>query len=346
MTNIKYALLSLCLPWLLYAQDCCDYKQKSDDCIGLTLWADGLYWQAREDGLAYAIQNNNGAFRINNGYVRRMDFDWHGGFRLGAGYCTPCGYYVVNAYWTRFHTKSHDCLNVTYPTTLFSVWTNPSSMITSEDRAIACAYLDLDMADARVTALCTPHERIDIMPYIGFVYARINQHMNIDMSGGQSNAPFATVLGDVICMKNNFKGVGPKVGLTSIWNVASGFSLFSRADAALTYGTFNIYQNETIAFSNNVPQTTVLHIPCNKFHMTRPILDVIIGARWDKPLNRDAFCCASRYHVYVEAGWELMYFFGQNMLMRFVDDINPAANLEVHGDLATQGLTARVSFNF
>lgn len=343
-------LLCIGIPLLVQADDGCNNygdsrSTRCGECVGLTLFADGLYWQAREDGLDYAIQNNNGAVHINDGCVKRVNFDKNGGFRFGAGYCSPCCNYLFNAFWTRYHTKGDDCLEVTFPTTLFPVWTNPLSMLTTEENAKTCVSLDLDMFDARLTALFEPHCCIDVMPYIGLVYARINQNFNISMSGGQSMQPFATVVDDAICMKNDFRGVGPKIGANSIWSLGCGLGFFARGDAALTYGKFELFQDETVTFSNGVDETTFLNIK-NSFHAVRPIVDLIFGVRWDCPINRDAFCCRSRYHIYVEAGWELIYFFNQNMLMRFTDDINAGANVAVQGDLATQGLTVRVSFAF
>jgi len=350
--KIKIFALLICIAWLLHADDCCNNycdsrSTRCGECVGLTLFADGLYWQAREDGLDYVIQNNDGSALIDDACVRRVNFDWHGGFRFGAGYCSPCCNYFFNAFWTRFHTKGDDCLKVTFPTTLFPVWSNPSSMLTTEENARACVNLDLDMFDARLTALFTPHCCIDVMPYIGLVYAKINQNFNINMSGGLSTQPFrGDVLDDAICMRNNFRGVGPKVGVNSIWGLGCGLGFFARADAALAYGKFDICQKETVTFSENSEERTFLNIKCNEFHMVRPIVDLILGVRWDTPINRDAFCCQSRYHLYLEAGWELIYFFGQNMLMRFTDDINAGANVTVQGDLATQGLTVRASFAF
>lgn len=310
-----------------------------------SLFVDGLYWQAQEDGLDYAIQNSNGAVRITNGTVRRMDFDKNGGFRIGAAYRTPCDDYVCSAFWTRFHTKDNDCVSAVYPVTLFPVWSNPTTSLTSEQNANTCSKLYLDMFDVRASTLFQGC-RVDVMPAIGILFARINQAFTINMSGAQSNGPNATVLNDAVVMRNNFKGVGPKIGVNTIWDAACRFSVVGRADAALTYGKFELYQNETVDFSNSVGQTVFLNIPCNNFHRIRPIVDLALGLRWDRDRRHDDCCEQNRCNFYVEACWELYYFFAQNMLMRFVDDLTPGANLEIKGDLATQGLTVRFNIGF
>lgn len=311
-----------------------------------SLFIDGLYWQAQEDELDYAIQNNNGAVRITDGAVRRMQFDNHGGFRIGAAYRTPCDDYIVSAFWTRFHTSGNSCASTVYPVTLFPVWSNPASSVTSEQNAQTCMKLHLDMFDARITAPCNNHERFDLMTSVGVVYARIDQSFAINMSGGQSNGPVASVLNDAVIMKNNFQGAGPKVGVTTIWDMACRFGLVARANAALTYGKFKLYQNETVTFSNGTGETVFLNLPCNTFNRVRPIVDMMLGIRWDRAYRNNDNCSETRCNFYVEAGWELNYFFAQNMLMRFTDDITPGANIEVKGDLATQGLTVRFNIGF
>lgn len=178
------------------------------------------------------------------------------------------------------------------------------------------------------------------MPVVGLRYARINQRFNINANGGQSLGPIAFVLDDAITMQNNFWGVGPKAGINTTWGSWCGFSIFGAMDLALLYGKFNLTQKETIAFSDDVPATTFLDIKCNRFHLTRANLGLILGLQWHRR-GRDG-----RYDICLSAGWEHQYLFGQNQLMRFSDDINPGVNTAVQGDLSTQGLTVAASFSF
>ncbi len=89
-----------------------------------------------------------------------------------------------------------------------------------------------------------------------------------------------------------------------------------------------------------MPATTFLDIKCNRFHLTRANLGLILGLQWHKRGGD------GRYDICLSAGWEHQYFFGQNQLMRFSDDINPGVNTAVQGDLSMQGLTVAVSFSF
>jgi hypothetical protein len=340
--TMVFKLLSaslLCVMMLSSALFAGDYSNR------FSLFVDALYWQAKEDGLDYAIQNNNGAVRITNGTVKRMDFDNNGGFRIGAAYRTPCDDYVLSAFWTRFHTKGNDCLSTVYPVTLFPVWSNPITSLTSEQNVKTCSKLHIDMLDVRASTLFQGC-RVDVIPAIGFLFARINQSFAINMSGAQSNGPTAIVLNDAVVMRNNFKCGGPKIGVNTIWDAACRFSVVGKADVALTYGKFELYQNETVDFSNGVGQAVFLNIPCNNFTTIRPIIDLAVGLRWDRDRRYNDCSIEKRCNFSAEVCWEFYYFFAQNMLMRFVDDITPGANFDIKGDLATQGLTVRFSFGF
>jgi len=305
----------------------------------LNLFVNGLYWQAREEGLDYMIKNNDGATFINCGSVQRADFNWNGGFRVGAGYCNPCCPMGFNAYYTRFTTSGCDTVKATAPSALFPVWSNPSTNVITEQEAQARVCLALNMFDAQLSTVFHPNDCVAIMPILGLRYARINQRFTINANGGQSFGPVAFVLDDAIAMKNNFWGVGPKVGINSTWGSWCGLSIFGAMDLALLYGRFDITQKETIAFTDDVPATTFLDIKCNRFYLTRANLGLILGVQWE----RNVCGC---YDFGLSAGWEQHYFFGQNQLMRFSDDINPGSNTAVQGDLSIQGLTVAVSLGF
>ncbi len=303
-------------------------------------FVDGLYWRAYEDGLDYAIVNNNGAAHIDTcGQVQRVNFDRRGGFRLGAGYYNEARDMGLMAYWTRFHTKGEDCLSKTFPETIFPVWTNPGTMLTTEQNAEACVRLDLDMLDAQLYAWFSPTCRVDVMPMLGIAYVRIDQIFNINANGGQSQGPVALVLDDDIDMCNDFWGVGPKVGIRSQWDLGCNINAVGKMDIALLYGRYDIKQNEQVAFSNDVDPTTFLQISCNKFRMCRPRFDLMLGLMWQTDM-------CDRYQLDLMVGWEQLYFFGQNQMMRFFDDVNAGSNLSVNGDLALQGLTVRIGFGF
>ncbi len=314
--------------------------QESDDgpTSHVNFFVNALYWQAREDGLDYMIKNSNGSPFINCGTVERVEFDAHGGFRVGVGYCHNCCPVGVSAYYTRYNASGCDKRATTFPTVLFPVWSNPSTTIVTEQNAQARICLSMSMFDVHANTVLSPNDCVSIMPVLGLRYASIKQQFNINANGGQSGGPFAFVIDDCVAMQNDFRGVGPKVGINTIWGSWHGVSIFGAMDIALLYGKFDITQKENVEFTEGVLATTFLDIKCNRFHITRPNMGLILGLQWHWQKGRFDTCIA--------IGWEHQYFFGQNQLMRFSDDVNPGVNTAVQGDLAMQGLTVAVSVAF
>ncbi len=310
-------------------------------CPNWSLSVSALFWQAQEDGLDYMIKNESGlAFVNNNGSVKRVDPDWDWGFRLGLGYRSNCDMdFRLN--WTWFCTDGTDSTSADFPAGLFHVWTIPGSSLTPATQAKAKWDLKLNIIDLEMGAPLSPTCYLDIRPFIALSTAWIDQKLNIDSSGGVSTGGAAlTVLDDAIRMKNDFWGIGPKIGLDTDWCIGCGFSIFGNIDLSLLYGRFDIDQTESILFENLTPATTYLDLKNDKFWLSRASLDIILGVKWEY-----WFCCDS-YYLSIDAGWENLFFFGQNQLKRFVDDSNPGINVPTSGDLSIQGLTLRASFGF
>jgi hypothetical protein len=322
----------LCIASLVVAQP----GKSQDSCMNFFVSA--LCWQPREDGLDYMIKNSNGAIVVNAGSVERAEFDWNGGFRVGATYnnlgCCPIAFTV---YYTRFTTDGCDKVATTFPTVLFPIWSNPSTNIVYEQEAKARLCLSLNTVDAQISTVLSPNDCVNLMPMLGLRFARIHQNFNISANSGQTLGHTNFVVDDAITMQNNFIGAGPKVGISSTWGSWCGWSIVGAMDVALLYGRFDLKQKEAVEFPDEAP-ITYLDIACNRFNITRPNIDLSLGLQWEQ-------ACGC-YDVIVSAAWEHQYFFGQNQLLRFSDDINPGVNSPVQGDLAFQGLTFNVSVAF
>jgi hypothetical protein len=301
-----------------------------------------LYWKAYEEGLDYAIKTESGAaFINNNGSVKRMQFDWDWGFRVGLGYLIPNRKMDLDLSWTRYETEHSNSTSATFPETLFSVWTYPGAGLSSENFAKARTDLDLNIIDFVMGAYFSPRKFLDIKAFAGLSTAWIDQKFSIHLSGGSnSQISNAVVLDDHIRLKNNFWGIGPKFGLNTSWILGWGFSIVGNANATLFYGLFDIKQNESVLLSGLSPRITYLDIDHNRFHLLRANLDLLLGMRWDRMF------CNNRTHLSIEAGWENLLFWGQNQLMRFVATGHPGVNVSENGDLCLEGLTLKASFAF
>lgn len=320
-------------------QECC-YEVCCNCCF--TVSASALFWQPHEEGLDYVINNESGtAFANGNASVERINFDWDWGFRIELGYQIPCDRMDLTAIWTRFDGRGSDSSTAALFGGLFQIWTIPGSGLTAAEFAKAKWRSCLNMVDLRMSACFTPCCFLELTPFIALSGVWIDQKFDIDSSGGSSTQiSNAIVILDEIKMKNDFWGIGPKAGLETTWCLFCGISFYGNIDAAIFYGRFDLEQSETVQLTGLNTPITYLDINNNKFYLSRVALDINIGLKWECTCFTD--CC----HFGLWAGWENLYFFGQNQLMRFQTVAFPGINTANQGDLTYQGLTLKASLLF
>lgn len=309
-----------------------------EDACGITVSGSALYWKAYEEGLDYVIKNT-GIPINNNGSVERPVFDWNWGYRIDLGYEIPKKKMDLNLCWTRYTTQGTVSDQVTSPTTLFSVWSIPNGAGNAyEYQSKAHTHLALNIIDLGMSATFAPRPFLDITPTVDLSALWIRQKFEFNLSGGPGMSGLF-VVDDNITMKNDFFGLGPKLGIDTLWSLGWGFGIFGNFNLSLIYGFFDISQEETVTFTGTAPKT-YLNLPNNSYHNPRINFDLILGMRWDRMFSH------GKYHLLIEAGWENLIFMGQNQLMRFTNLTYPGINNLVKGDLAIQGLSLRSLFTF
>lgn len=325
---------------------CCDvFECLTPTCqapcsMGILVSSSFLYWQPQEDGLDFVIQSNDAVSLGNEAKVHRMDFDWNPGFRVLLGYQFPKQMTVASS-WTHYLTEGTESLS---PETgvLFSVWSLPVGGIPPlafETKASAKTHLSLNIVDLGVSAPFTPRSFLELSPSIDLSSVWLHQEFNIHLSGGPGINGFV-VQDDHITMKNNSWGIGPKVGIGTLWHCGNGFGVVGNFSLSLLYTFFKVSQNEQATFAGLTPSTTYLDIDENSFHVGCLNFDFFLGIRWE------TLFCTDWLHFLVEAGWENIIFLGQNQLMRFPSHLNNGMNSTSQGAVSFQGLTARAAITF
>lgn len=334
--KVAIALIALSTQFLT-AQEC------EPDCgCAFSIGGSLLYWQPHEEGLDYVIQNQAGtAFANSDARIERVDPKWGLGFRIDLGYQFPCTKIELDALWTRIHTKSKSSSTASELGGLFQIWTIPGSGLSAAEYAKASWRANLDILDLKMSALFNPCCFLELTPSLSLSTAWIHQKFNIDSSGGSSTQiSNAIVILDAIRMKNNYWGIGPKVGLDTSWWLFCGLSIYGNIDATILYGRFSLSQSEIVELTGLNTPITYLDIDHNKFYLSRVNLDMNIGLKWEFNAFSD-WCQFS-----ILAGWENLYLFGQNQLMRFQTVAFPGINSANQGDLSYQGLTLKLSARF
>jgi hypothetical protein len=176
-------------------------------------------------------------------------------------------------------------------------------------------------------------KRLELNPFLGVRSAWINQHGHVAYEGGMFLIgillPGISLNGtDLIKMKNNYWGLGPRLGIAPRLIIGKGFSLNGEAAVSGLYGFFKILQKETY-----LDVTRFSHYEhLNRF---RWIGDFSAGIQWKTLLG------CERYALTFKADWETHIFWHQFELKKDEFGLVPKDR-----NLSLQGVTFSARFDF
>ena len=330
-----------------------------------------LYWQADQDGMQYAIENelfasdavsSNAQLNVlvDAEYIEPSNsFDF--GFKLGTSYTSACDGWDLGVLWTHFQNISSDHIDAAQNTNhallpLWSVFQFPSAgnaPILFTTRIASKWKLDLDLIDIDLGRQFWVSKYLSLHPHIGLRVAILNQDLDLFWRGGSWNDPAATpenYLGQTE-LENEYRGIGTRAGVATNWNFGCGWSLYGDASLAIIYGKFKVDHKETLREA--VPPSNKIGLldTHERFHASRGALDLALGVQWS------ALICDCKYGFTSRLGWEQYIFFHQNQLWRVtrlggsnasVVPNNTGENIfqQRQGNLSAQGLTLSGKFTF
>jgi len=253
--------------------------------------------------------------------------------------------------WTYFRGKAHDRTASTAPvvsgtTTVSSgfvfvpTWSGvnfsgPISL-TSAQWKVNLNLVDLELGRAFFASPC-----LTLRPHVGLRYASIDQKYNLSYyANGDLNSTVRFF--DRVNMKNDFAGLGLRMGLDTNWDLGCGFGIYFGGAAALIYGDLDVRQTElfndlTTEGAGNQTITQRDHKRCLKANT-----ELNIGVQWAKPIN------CNRQSLLFRIGYEHQIFFAQNHFRDLVsrstdftdfDTIRHDSHRLNGGDLSFHGFT-------
>jgi len=320
----------------------------------------GFYWKANEDGLEYAIENDNSAALImgeNNHILVNSDFkspnfDWEFGFKAGFGYNSPCDGWDIGLYWTRYdgRASSHIEAEDLDSQSILPIWSNlyaPTfggiSIFATDSKTDW--KLQLNLIDIELGRESWNSRYLTLRPHVGIRLGYIDQDYDIIYSGGSWSDSNILATGNVK-LENDFKGVGLRGGLDSIWNLGCGWALYADFALSLMNGRFKIDHEESLRGTESPFNKDKLLETSNSFHSTKMIADFAFGLQWS------SLICDCKYGLLVALGYEQHLFFDQNQLWRIAivqgNETEEFNNIyqQGRGDLSTQGWTLSAGFDF
>lgn len=334
----------------------------------------GLYWNAHQDGLGFGVFNNvTGSVdtpadsRLPNHLVKAKvlnpNFKWDFGWKLGLGYNSSCDGWDFNLVWTHYNGKAHNNVDADSEDNVVALplWSAYQPMVSGSEGAALQATqinqhwkLKLNMADFELGREFWNSKYLTIRPHIGLRFVWIDQNFKLEHRGlsWSDTVNLGVNYNDFVNMSNDYKGLGIRAGLDTVWNLCRGFAFFGNAAGSLVYGRFSVDQDEYVReASSPFNRTNIMELD-NDFRSTKAIVDLTLGIQYST-----MFCDCS-YRFTIGLGWENHMFFNQNQLWRvnrilgadqstdFPNNKGENAFIQSRGDLSTQGWTLQAKFEF
>ena len=299
---------------------------------GFFFFTDPVYWQAHEDGLAFAVESDSTTTLGPESKVENLHFDWDFGFQIGFGYRVPHDLWSFSLELKHIHTNAHGHKRVSDGHALFPLWKTPDSQDPSfADEAKAHWRLHLGLLDFVMEKEWRPVQTCVVAPVLGLRSAWIRQKYNLWYFGG-SLFPDRE---EQFSMKNKFWGIGPAVGLRSSWEMASRWHLLGDFLLSILYGEFYVHQAEW-----TLPHKLKVLGIHEVFDLSVSTADITLGIRWEHLWK------GTLKRLSLELAWDQILLFGQNQFIRFVNSSAKGVFVSNQGDLSLQGYHIGARFDF
>ncbi|MGD2168920.1 MAG: Lpg1974 family pore-forming outer membrane protein [Chlamydiota bacterium] len=347
---MKKILLFL-LPLFLLAQECivlpsarpCQFNNCAKPLLYTDL--DLLYWQAKEEGLEYAISNTANNNNLDASVIS-PEFEWRFAFRFALGFHLPYDDWDLGIQVTHFDAKSkndNSSFNLNPPLVssgqgLIPVWTHPGAFsgdLINVRWQIADSKwkLNYNIIDTKLGRNFCVSSALSINPYFGIKNAIIHQNFSLHykFANGAAIGPAATD----VALKSFSYGVGPLLGLDTKWHASCMWSFFTKFSFSLLHTHFTSERVENDLSTNNNDRAELNE----KYWTYKPEVEGAIGINCD-------ICSGKMQHIGISVAYEAQYWFKQNQMIRFIDANIDGKTRNTLGDLLLHGLSVNFRFDF
>lgn len=319
------AAIVCCNSLLSTHNNCCGGFQ---ECSNFWFGLDLLYWVPNE--CALVVTNKKSSVLLTDDFTKQSvvhpSFEWDWGYRLSAGKQYPSCCFDLEASWTHYSS------NVSQQSSVDSQVEGSFPIRSLSDDIIAGDYIfdsklswrfKVNIIDLQLTRSFRVCDRFEIKPFLGLRNAWISQKGKVRYEGGifliGIITPGLSKLGsDVIKMKNDYWGIGPRIGVSPKYTLTKCLSIYGDAALSGLLGCFNLYQKETYMDVERYSYD-------KDYFRIRPIGDLGIGLQW-----KTTFC--SCYAATFRLGWEYHILFDQFELEKDEFHLTPSnRNLSIQG---------------
>lgn len=300
--------------------------------------ADMLAMQPKQDGLEYAVLNQNDSNNLNAGIVQgfstqQHDWDWGFGFRLGMGFYLNHDAWTVDTQWTWFRISEDVSSAAQHDGNFVPQWLVGDDIIPSRGNAHSSArwQMKMNVFDLTIGKPYHVSRYLVLNPFFGLRGAWIDQDFSARY-GGLFTSP-SSVNGSQMDAENDWWGVGTRMGVNTEWNLGGGWQLLANMNASMLYGKVDVKQSAPLGSDTY----SIRH----EFYRDSPNMELQVGAAWGSYFND------MKHYVKVQAMWEFHQWWDQNWMRKLYSGSPSWVNDTVsRGDLSMSGASVRVSFEF
>lgn len=297
---------------------------------------DALYWKAFEGGKDYADVANAISPPM-EGTTKRVDFDWAPGFRAAIGYRTAHDGWDLVGHYTWFFDKGHS--DVEAPpsegasphggvTSLFYTFADNHGLIAESWADVHFQEGDLSLQKSYFLS-----RQFSLAWTAALRSVWINQSAKDFSYSPRAGGQLSRTL--ELNGKNDFWGIGPKMGFATTWFIDRNWHFFGSFAGSLLYSEFDVrIKTEENGF--DPPKYFKADL-----HQISPTVQASIGMGWE--MN---FLC-DHYHIALNVAYETQYWWRQNQFFSYLPASGTSIILKrLSDDLGFHGLTINALFDF
>lgn len=294
-----------------------------------------LFWETKEDGLAFAALNEAGAKAV-NARISSVNASWTPAFKLLLGAYLFDPLWEINVRWTWLYSRSKANLSRDLASGgIFPLWALPQSNLDAPplySSSAATLLMHCNALDLEIGSMETMSPFFSLKLQGGLKGISIDQGFHIRYQGGSP-----LMIDAEIDSKNECLGIGPRFGCGAAWRLFTGCSLIAELSGALALCSTHIRREDNA--NESIEQALV---SCKeRFWVWRPLLETKTGIRQECRYGK-----AEKGHLRFEVLYEMQQYWEQNLFFRYADEALSYLPLPQRGNLVFQGFSFTLGVGF